>query len=940
MPPDGSAGLAYAVPTPGGGWVSSDTGEPVSSDVPVNPEVTPETDQTVQQPVIDVGSKPGTQERTVTLGKETKPGAEAGSDKVKEPPTEPHPSGMVQGEDGRWTMGPETPPPGEAPKPADTAENHPSGLVKGPDGRWMTPEAAANARSAAPAAPATPDAQPVQPAPAATPGSAVAAPVPASVAGQELKAPPALQPVQDVLDWVGGLGTSLRHGITMGFDESLGAVPDALRISVTEGVPFLEAYHRVQAAMKGGRQVFETQNPKTATAAEIAGGIVPAVVTSPAYLGAKAGVQWATSKLGAKAGETVLNRVLTSGANTAINAGQGAVAGFGNTEGTVGDKLAGALEGSKYGVLASPLGAAATTLVRAVAPVIPGRIGASTVDRVAGKELISHAPGGQPPNFEKAPIENFPLGVGGASNDPELAALERQARELNDRKALEQKTAQNKALREAATEPHGGTPGQYGPHPVGSTRLASGEMQPSEASGRVVEGMQDAHEVLKQEETRLWNKPTMLGNQPDLPALKQRVDKEIGGMSQLTRREIAQSKELQDGLEHLATLEPGSSLRDVNDARSKILDVSRDPNQTASVRRAAGELGKTMVDAIEANPALRNDPAAWRDYVQARNFTAKKWDVLGYSQFQSMLLNNKFGNAGVDPRTAAGKVFGFGKNSGEVVPGGFNAIGGMLDDVRKQWAALNAAGQGAGFSPAAALAAKVKLTQGARDYIVSSMLDSAGSTVRDLSGKQGIILNSVSDFIDTNEGWIKRSGMFTQDQLDLLRNIKEAAKMGARPDNLTGGKGSASYARLMRDPRFIDLLTTPAAKLGAGAMGAIVGAWLGHMGEAGIGALIGMEGMHVGPALLGRLFGANNEQLRAKLSEAMFDPKLAKFLMQRANGRNAQYAPPEVKAFYKSWFSQQAGGEEQRLETMPPPAPPTTPVAPPHQPGPAVAAGH
>ncbi len=925
----------YAIPGPNGTWVSSTTGQPVDTGVPVNPAVTPETDQTVQRPVIEVSktTPPGPGYIEETAGKETKPGERSGTDKT---PPEPHPSGLVRGEDGRWAKAPEPAPAPEA-QPQKTAEAHPSGLVRGPNGRWMTPEAAANATPSpaapetppgpAPATPAVAGTQSASPPPGAGPAPAEAAPaaIPASVAKQSAAAPPALQPVQDALDWIGGLGSSIRHGMTMGFDESVGAVPDALRISITEGIPFLEAYHRVQTHMKGGRQVFETQNPTAGTLGEIAGGAVPALVTSPLYAGAKVG-------------GGALSSVGRSAWNTALNAGQGAVSGFGQTEGDLYQKALGAVEGAKMGVLTSPLAPVVKQVVRTAAPMVAPNVAAN---RVAGTELLKST-GGQIPTFQQAPIPSFPLGVGGASNDPELAALERQARELNDRRALEQKTAQNKAIKDAATTQVGGTPSIYSPgggRTFGGTRLASGAMQPSEASARVVEGMQEAHDVLRDEANRLWTKPTMLGTQPDLPALKQRVDKSIGGMTQLTRREIAGSKELQDGLDLLANLEPGSSLRDVNDVRSKMLDVARDPTQTPSVKRAAKELAQSVLDGVESNPALRNDPQAWRDYVQARNFTARMWDVLGYSQFQSMLLSNKFGNAAVDARTAAGKVFGFGKNAGEVVPGGVDAIGNMLTDVQKQWAALNAAGQGGGFSPAVAQAAKVKLVQGARDYIVNSMLDAATSTVRDLSGEQGIILNRVSGFVDDNAAWIKKSGLFTQDQLDLLTNIGEAAKMGARPDNLTGGKGSPSYARLMRDPRFIDLLTTPAAKMGAAATGAAVGALLGHMGEAGIGALIGMEGVHFGPMLLGRLYGASNEALRAKLSEAMFDPAMATFLMQKANPANAKLATPEVKAFFKSWFAQQSGGEAQRIETMPPPAPAPIPqAAPPGRPGPALAA--
>mgnify|MGYP000054728146 CR=1 FL=1 len=86
-----------------------------------------------------------------------------------------------------------------------------------------------------------------------------------------------------------------------------------------------------------------------------------------------------------------------------------------------------------------------------------------------------------------------------------------------------------------------------------------------------------------------------------------------------------------------------------------------------------------------------------------------------------------------------------------------------------------------------AQAAQAKLMQGGRDFIVNSMLDAAQSTVRDNTGEMGFALNSLSKWIDTNEGWMKKSGMFSQDQMDVVKAIRDA------PKTVTGKALAAQY---------------------------------------------------------------------------------------------------------------------------------------------------
>jgi hypothetical protein len=243
----------------------------------------------------------------------------------------------------------------------------------------------------------------------------------------------------------------------------------------------------------------------------------------------------------------------------------------------------------------------------------------------------------------------------------------------------------------------------------------------------------------------------------------------------------------------------------------------------------------------------------------------------------------------------------------------------MLSDVQRQWAALKTGGVAgaADFSPAVAQAARVKLLQGARDFITNSLLDASGSSVRDITGRQGLILNKVSDFIENNLGWIKSSGLFNQDQIDVWKAIRDSAVKGARIDNLRGGKGSQTYGLLMKDPRWIDILapawTRGAATLAGGVIGATMGAW-----EAGIGALLGAEAEGWGRKALNKFYGAPTELLRQKLNEAINDPDLAQFLMSKASAPPSGLARGKAQAWLRSIVAQQPVAQTQRIESRQP----------------------
>ncbi len=676
----------------------------------------------------------------------------------------------------------------------------------------------------------------------------------------------------------------------MGFDEVVGPIPAAIYDHLTTGIPFSQAYDQNVQAMRGARKAYETAHPWIGTAAELGGAIIPAVATSGLYGAAEAGAGLGT-------------RALMLARNTGINAVQGAVAGGGMTEGDLGQRITGAGQGA---VLGAGVGAAAAGLTKGVVGTYRALRPSAAVPRQAGQTLLD-ATGGRVPQVEPTPIPGMQRNVAQASNEPGLAATVRRSNALNDRAALEEAQANNAAVQRASTEMVGS--GQH----VG-TRLASGRMTAPEASEKVVEGMQKAHDVIKQEEGRLWSQPAM-STKLNLPAVKQTVNRAITNMPVRFKNVLTKNADMQAALDELANLPKGTTLADLNTIRSDLLSLARTlPREQGMAKKVAGDLAKAILDGIEKNPALRNDPQAWSEYVAARAFTAKMWSVFGHDPMQAMLRANKFGNAGTDARTAAGRLFGFGKGTaGERIPGGVNAIGDMLDDVQSQWRALGGAG---GLDPATANAARSELIQGTRDFIVNSMLDHAESATLDLSGEPNMIWNRVSGFVRRNAGWIKNSGLMNQDQLDLLDSIGEAAKQVARPENLRGGKGSETYERLMKDPTLISLFSNAYVRWGARAAGAGIGAALAHyFGETGIGAILGVGAEGLGEKMLQQFYAGSREQVRALVEQAIRDPDIAHDLMQKA----ASFKPnPKTIDWLRSIMAIELPGRfEQHRSTTP-----------------------
>lgn len=708
---------------------------------------------------------------------------------------------------------------------------------------------------------------------------------PSSVDRQELRNQPWYQGLWDAARSVdkaihGGADVA-THAATFGLDEIVSPIPAAIAKSLSTGQPFTKSYDEVIAKQRSERHQFEAENPATSVAIGLAAGVPAAAATAPLF-----GVAAPGAGILARGGNLVRN----IGAGAAV----GGAAGFGETDGDVPARLEGASQGAQFG---GALSAAAPVIAGAVRRVGTALRPAASVDNIAGnvlRESAGLAPGQPVPSPDAPAIPGMPIGSGGAFNNAGIAARERNINAIDDAGRQTQIEQQNAAIRDAATTQQ-----------PGGTQLARAVEVP-EASASVVTAMQRAREVLRTEEERLWTKPELANMAPNAAAVKISVDRAINALPERYKQAINGSPDLRATLDNLASLPQGSTLADFNSIRSDILSVSRSlPFSERFAKKVADTAADAVLTGIETNPSMRNDPAAMTAYQRARDFTRNMWSALDKPQFQRMLQATDGNRKGLDPGTLAGQMFKFGQGT-ERTPQGVAAVADMLDGVRRQWGALATGNAGValpGLSPSAAFSARAELTQGTRDFIVNSMLNSATSNVRDQAGNQRLLMNKLSDWIDTNRPWIDKSRLFNQQQIGILDKIREASIQAQRVENLRGGTNSATFEYLAGD-RYVDAFIGPflgrTMARGGGALAGLVATHL--LGEAGIGGMIGMElagaggGHLMGTTLLQRIYAAPREALMARMTEAVRDPVIAEDLMKKAG----QSVRPETQRWFRS----------------------------------------
>jgi hypothetical protein len=629
----------------------------------------------------------------------------------------------------------------------------------------------------------------------------------------------------------------------MGFDEDIAAFPGALVLHYRTGMPLGEAWEKLKGQLQNDRHQLEQQHPVMSTVGTGVGIGANALLGGRLFSGTKG--------------------VLPFLGDVAAGTTMGGITSFGLSEGGMQQRLDDARKGAEWG---GALTAGLPFVGRIIGGIYRSLRPAQTVDRRAG-QFLGDAAGGRAPTFEQAPVENFPLGTGSATNEPGLAAVERKATTTTEgnQPAVAIRQGQQQAVVEAATTPK--TTGvQLANRPP--PQLASRLMTPSEASGRLQDAFRRAMDVFKQEERRLWGTPNLQSKPLDINGLKTNVYNAGSRMPLRYQRAVATTPGLQGTMEDLFQLPNHASLLDLNDIRSDLLAIGRTAVDPMG-RQVANRLADDLLKAIERDPNIRGDPAAWADYLAARSFTRNMWQTIGQRPFQNII------KPGTDPRSGGPNLFAFGpQRTGERIPGGVADIIDGLNSIRQQWQAL---GHG-GFSPGVAEAAQRELGQGAVDYIINSMIRPIEQSQ---TGAEAQHLNKLVQWIDANRGWLTNSRLLVPEQFELLKAIRDSAEMGARVANLRGGRGSETAERLIggQGARAIDIFSTAMNKHLFTLTGAVASAYFGHFAEV-MALSLGLEGF--GPQLLHRLYEAPTEMLRTRLIEAAGNPAIAQDLLKKA----------------------------------------------------------
>lgn len=718
-----------------------------------------------------------------------------------------------------------------------------------------------------PAAPATqPAAQPPQQQPPPAPAKLPDQPLPAHPAQSAADQPwyqPLWNTVKQINDGLNNIipepqqdagSRDMAHAFTMGYDEDVAAFPGAMVLYYRQqaaGRPITwdQAFSEVKGHLQDQRHEMEAQAPWRAAAGTVTGMGLNALLTHRLYGTVAEGAPLAT-------------RALNYAGNVATGATQGGITSFGLSEGDLQRRLDDARKGAEWG---GALTAAFPFVARTIGGIYRSLRPTAQIDRKAG-EALEQATQGRPTTFAQPPLRNFPVGAGGASGDPGLAAAERRAATIDNQRAVDIRTGQQRAIVEGATQPQPGV----GVAGRAAPQLATGVMTPSQAAGRLQTAFRNAWNVFKTEERRLWSTPNLVNRTLDINGLKQGVHAAGNAMPLRFQRAVANTPGLRDVLDDFFRLPNNATLADINDLRSDILAIGRTAVDPMG-RQVANRMADELLRAIERDPNIRGNPAAWADYQTARNFTRNMWQTIGQRPFQGII------RPGADPRTT-GRLFAFGPQvTGERIPGGIADIGTALDNIRQQWTALGRTG----FDPNVAQAAQRELGQGAVDYIINTMIRPIEESQ---TGAEAGHLNRLVQWIDRNRGWLVGSRLLQPEQLDLLQAIRDSAEMGTRVANLRGGRGSETAERLMGGPnaRIIDVFSSALNKRLWTAAGMGIGALVGHWGEMGIGAILGWEAAHGGQQALYRLYEVPAERLAARLVEAAQNPDIARDLLQRA----------------------------------------------------------
>jgi hypothetical protein len=809
------------------------------------------------------------------------------------------------------------------------------------------PAAQSTAPRAAPIAPADPFTQ-VDHMAVPTPAAAsVAPPTPAQATPQtppgtppihpmlqqELRNQPWYQPIQDAIQTVTGGAENLQHHLSWGADEILDPLIPAIGKSLVQGIPFTQAYDQAVAERRVTRQQYEALHPTAAMITGTIGDVPPAIASSPLFAAAPA------------AG--VVGRGINLARNVAAGAGVGAATGFGMTDGNLGQRIQGAEAGAETGGLlqatvppiANVVGKVVTGAVRALTPGAP-----SKAERIVGNilnETAAGAPAGAPPvRFQPSPIAGAPLDIAQASGSPELAQLvdARNAQNLPNVKRLQSEQAE-KLVQHI---------------PGGPVTNVAPENAAARGSARYSRGVGSAMDISNTEEKRVWNTKALTDKNMTSQSSKVRMDQMVGEIERDTPGlyDALQNSSLLRGIIRDLTAMPEKvAANELNSIASRFKSVGRDPNQDANVKLVAKKLAGAAHDGlwnapevtgrpayvipgtparIEMHtlpdgavvpvhiaagpsttiPAIKPIPALAKDLDAARAFTKGEAETFGHAAFDNIVARNSYGNATVNPGTAANRFFDF--TTGTEKPGGeIQDVTRFLNDIKSEWLKLNQLGTK--YDPSGVRMAQHEIEEGLREYLSAKFLSAVSSTAVDLKGNQSIGMAKASDWLSNNMDLLQRTGIYNPAQMQAWKEVGDYARMVNRGTNLGRAMGSPTFTRLTSEAKWLKIFMNPimSGVVGTGlgaALGAAGGAF-GGGGEAGLGILLGgLEGGGiggVGSQILRAMYNSSREKALTLLDQAINDPKIAEDLMRKASSRVG--FSPETKRWLRSWLSTTGG---------------------------------
>jgi hypothetical protein len=532
-----------------------------------------------------------------------------------------------------------------------------------------------------------------------------------------------------------------------------------------------------------------------------------------------------------------------------ITSGMGAVAGGEGAAALVPEqfKPAARAVGSVVGGVAGPVGAVG--LVNGVRSGFKGIRDAAAAftgagpDQTVGK-MLAEAAGGKVPATAEAPLPGMKPSLGQASGDQGLLHLERSVEQASPeaaRLSAEARTVSNKAISDAIDQigAAGGTP-----------------------SETMLNRLDTAQKEAKRATSRLW-KAAGVDESSVLPKdiLQTRVDEYLGTLTTANRKNIPQ--DLLNTLKEIPVEK--ATLREIQDWRSNI-------GGEASTAFRAGQnvkggviadLQRVVADYLDEMPQMGGGLSGEQlsNYNAARRATSEmkqRFNERG-SPVVTALSPKEFGAAAesnaanlfIKPRTSAG------------APEAFSAY-------------LKAVGK----DPEAYQAVRDAFAQKFRAAIEG---------IPDASGQPTIKAAAVSKFMD-NFDHIIQSDVFTPDQRKLLSSIDDAANMTARTARGGAPGGPDTFAKFS-GKNWVDAMIGAGAKKVASVVGAAGGAALG-----GGNPYAAAVGAYSAPKVMETMLAANKEATMKLLTQAIYDPDLAKTLMTPATKVSAAKIPLPMQA--------------------------------------------